>query len=75
MRCGWVQGENRRDSRDRVVNRECKREGIEVRGFQGEQEQLRSSDHMWLERAVKLRILLNSLGCEIKKEARYSENQ
>lgn len=53
MRCEWLQGENRRDSRDRVINRECKREGIEMRGFQGEQEQLRSSAHMWLGRAAK----------------------
>lgn len=53
MRCEWLQGENLRDSRDRVVNRECKREGIEMRGFQGEQEQLRSSAHIWLGRAVK----------------------
>jgi len=42
-----------------------------MRGFQGEEEQLRSAAHMWLGRAVKLQTLLNSLGCEIKKEARY----
>lgn len=54
-----------------MAKRECKREGIEMRGFQGEEEQLRSAVHMWLGRAVKLQTLLNSLGCEIKKEARY----